>query len=61
VKLLPELRLEPENMILTRRFAVKKPPDDGRLGFPIRQRSGDQLLLSVLYRQGSLRLRCRKA
>jgi len=49
MELLPQLRLEPKNMILPRRLALKKSLNDRCLGFLIGQRSRYEILFNVFH------------
>lgn len=47
--ILPQLRFEPEDMILTRRLACEESAHDGRLDLLVRRRGGDQRLLNAVH------------
>ena len=49
MELLPQLRLEPKNMILPRRLTLEKSPNDGRFSFPVGQRRRYELLFDVFH------------
>jgi hypothetical protein len=49
MELLPQLCLEPEDMIVTRRFAREESADHDRLDLPVRERGSDKLLLDAIH------------